>query len=246
MTFCRDFSNIARSDFAETMNPHQILHLPWQVRTYGPLWTASSLPFESANGLLSKALTGTVNFDKLIVERYLRIHSCLSSEVLQDGIEDLTKRFCGVNMNSDWRKYIRLTDAVKKANIDYPTAKISSHLQFGHLQYDSCCYSRFSTSRDVPNSYIKFMDANSLTRLGQIEVFVEDNGMKMCIVRIFDTVDSIRCPILGASTPKYFNQVISSRSSVTVNLSSICAKLLRIDTNGETWLVELSKHFEHN
>jgi len=43
----------------ETLNFHLLLHLVQCVRRYGPLWTTSCFPFETANGFLVQCLTGT-------------------------------------------------------------------------------------------------------------------------------------------------------------------------------------------
>ena len=43
----------------ETLNFHLLLHLIACVRLYGPLWTVSCFPFETANGFLVRCISGT-------------------------------------------------------------------------------------------------------------------------------------------------------------------------------------------
>jgi len=42
-----------------SINFHLLVHLVECVREFGPLWTVSCFPFENANGLLVKCITGT-------------------------------------------------------------------------------------------------------------------------------------------------------------------------------------------
>ena len=42
-----------------TCNLHSLLHLPQNVRDFGPLYTTSCFPYENANGILKKLVTGT-------------------------------------------------------------------------------------------------------------------------------------------------------------------------------------------
>ena len=42
-----------------TCNLHSLLHFPQNVRDFGPLYTTSCFPYENANEILKKLVTGT-------------------------------------------------------------------------------------------------------------------------------------------------------------------------------------------
>ena len=49
---------------AATMNVHQLRHLTFHVRNWGPLWSFSCFAFESLNGELKKYFHGTKNMSE--------------------------------------------------------------------------------------------------------------------------------------------------------------------------------------
>ena len=74
-----------------TINVHYMTLLRRQVENYGPIWCTSAFMFESANNLLSKPLTGTVNRLELIIERYVRRKSLLSTKLKNDNLLDFSQ-----------------------------------------------------------------------------------------------------------------------------------------------------------
>ena len=53
-------------------NVHSLVHLTWQVQSFGPLWCLSAMPFEAANFSFKRNFTGTVNHLCLQADRYLK------------------------------------------------------------------------------------------------------------------------------------------------------------------------------
>lgn len=51
----------------QTINIHNLLHLPQSVRELGPLWTHSCFHFEDKNGYILKMIHGTQNVSSQIV-----------------------------------------------------------------------------------------------------------------------------------------------------------------------------------
>ena len=51
----------------QTINIHNLLHLPQSVRELGPLWTNSCFHFEDKNGYILKMIRGTQNVASQIV-----------------------------------------------------------------------------------------------------------------------------------------------------------------------------------
>ena len=71
---------------------HALSHLAWQVRSFGPLWTASAMMFESANYLLQSKFTGTVNHLQLLVERYIRNKDSYRREIGDNKLAEFASK----------------------------------------------------------------------------------------------------------------------------------------------------------
>ena len=57
-SFCQDFSSLYEERF-QTLNVHQLLHLPDDVKDLGPVYTHSCFSFEDKNGFIFKLIHGT-------------------------------------------------------------------------------------------------------------------------------------------------------------------------------------------
>lgn len=66
--FLYKFEDLYHVKFA-TINFHMLLHLPDQVRKFGPLWTTSCMAMEDLNGQFKRMVHGTVHVAKQIVPR---------------------------------------------------------------------------------------------------------------------------------------------------------------------------------
>ena len=76
-------------------NVHALSHLAWQVRSFGPFWTASAMMFESANYLLQSKFTGTVNHLQLLVERYIRNKDSYRKEIGDNKLAEFASKLRG-------------------------------------------------------------------------------------------------------------------------------------------------------
>ena len=92
--FCALFHSLYEERFI-TMNIHQLLHLPDNVRELGPLYTHSCFPFEDKNGFILKQIHGTQFIDSQIIYAVTltqKIPELKQSCILPDSEED--KLFC--------------------------------------------------------------------------------------------------------------------------------------------------------
>ena len=55
----------------QTMNFHLLRHFAWQVKNWGPLWSYSCFPFESANGQIRKLFHGTRDMSEQVYNLYI-------------------------------------------------------------------------------------------------------------------------------------------------------------------------------
>ena len=109
--FCTGLGALDRAE--QTFNLHSLRHLTWQVRTYGPLWTASCFAFESAHHSLVSTFTGSVNNLRLLVERYLVKKSLLGSNIENDALFDLTSELIS-GRKKFTHGHLRNTDVVRE------------------------------------------------------------------------------------------------------------------------------------
>lgn len=92
--FCALFSSIYEERFT-TLNIHQLLHLPDNVRELGPLYTHSCFPFEDKNGFLLKQIHSTQFIDSQIMYAVTLTHKIpeLRQSCILPNSED-DKLFC--------------------------------------------------------------------------------------------------------------------------------------------------------
>ena len=67
-------------------NMHSLVHLTWQVQSFGPLWCLSAMPFEAANFSFKRHFTGTVNHLCLQADRYLKKKEGLRKKPKKDSL----------------------------------------------------------------------------------------------------------------------------------------------------------------
>ena len=78
-----------------TPNVHEMPHLAWLVRSFGPLLTTSAMVFESANYLLKPKFKGTVNHPLLLLESYVRDKDTYRGNIRNSDLADLARKKSG-------------------------------------------------------------------------------------------------------------------------------------------------------
>ena len=140
-------------------NVHALSHLAWQVRSFGPLWTASAMMFESANYLLQSKFTGTVNHLQLLVERCIRNKDSYRREIGDNKLAEFASKLRGKKRFFKQCLSSGIPDDIRaEGDVFYSNAKLS------FFELDSLCH---QLSR---NSYISYR-SNGRLRYGQIRVF---------------------------------------------------------------------------
>ena len=127
-----------------TINVHYLTHLGWQVENYGPLWCTSAFMFESANNLLSKPFTGTVNHLELSIERYVRRKNLLSTKLKNDNLVDFAQSLG--NTTKPYKERPIVNHSVLPVHIDPSDSCLRSTMEVNYLRLDSLPYSTSSNA----------------------------------------------------------------------------------------------------
>lgn len=171
-----------------SLNIHQILHLPDNVRTLGPLWTNSCFPFEDINGQLVKNVHGTTDVESQISSRHLQVLS-FSGKVskLKDGpVRDfLEKHKTHVKIIESigdckpvgkYKKIKDLPDKIDWTHIGEDVANFSIW-QYYRLLKNGILYISDSYKSDIKtNSFTQFIFKGKIC-FGKILYFLKTNFM---------------------------------------------------------------------
>ena len=225
----------AYTDIVFSPNLHSLNHLAWQVRNFGPLWTCSSIMFESANYLLKSKFTGTVNILPLIIERYHRNKETLKQNVAEDALADLCHQF-----RNTTKRFKRTV--LDKSRLPFQFRNeftpFYSNAKLTYFELDSVFHST------AINSYVTFL-MNNATHCGQIQFFIGGCPEKV-MIQHFEIMESYQCE-KKIDLPIYsFHEVKESARVALINLHSVTEKLLRVDISERIYLVPLINMFEHD
>ena len=147
--FCTGLGVLDRAE--QTFNLHSLRHLTWQVRNYGPLWTASWFAFQSAHHSLVSTFTGSVNHLRLLVERYLVKKSVLGSNIENDALFDLTSELIS-GRKKFTHGHLRNTDVVGELCNRAPS--VTAREMLHGVVFDSA-----SDTKSSSNSHIMFFSS---------------------------------------------------------------------------------------
>ena len=224
-------------EYCFTIKVHFLNHLSWQVRNYGPLWCTSAFMFESANHLLSRPFTGTVNHLDLITEQFLRRKKLLSTKLKKDNLVGFAQTLGNTSKEFIERRVVDETALPLHYNPDDDCLR--STMQVNCLKLDSLTYSTNA------NAYISFEDC-SVLKFGEIVVF-EKSENTTCLVNLFNVKQTIGVE-KSSAPPDVISFVVVEYSGYQqeVFVNSIKNKLVRIDVDDKVCLSVLLDHFEHD
>ena len=234
--FCAGFADIDSAE--QIFNLHSLRHLTWQVRNYGPLWTASCFAFESAHHSLVSAFTGSVNHLRLLVERYLVKKSLLRTNLENDALFNLTSELIS------GRKKIgqgHLKDTVDVRELCGRASSVSAREVLNGLAFDSA-----SDTKSNSNSFITFspIGADQLI-FGQVIAFFRRGRRKFCLVELYAVQKSFKCPG-GDRLPCAFDHGKTTNERIDLPCERILGKLIVFSFEHQNILIKLSSHFDHN
>ena len=232
------FLDCLKEDHSEVVfspNVHALSHLAWQVKSFGPLWTTSGLMFESANYLLQSKFTGTVNHLPLLVERYGRNKAAYSFEIANDCLSE----FCfELKKRSKRFKLNVLTAGIAKDLLDKGDL-FYSNCQIKNWEFDSLAHG------SSKNSYISYI-SNNYTKYGQIRLFLSSNGFKKIAVDVINVIEGFKSgEVSGVPIFSFLRVTMSSKREI-ISEKSLKEKLMRINLDGDFFLVPLIDSFEHD
>ena len=233
--FCVGFAALDQNE--QTFNLHSLRHLTWQVRNYGPLWTASCFAFESAHHSLVSTFTGSVNHLRLLVERYLTKKSLLSSKIDNDGLFDLTTELVRGRKKFG---YGHLKESATVRELSLRASSVSAREIVNGVAYDSA-----SDTKSDRNSFISYSsDCSGKLWFGQIIAFFRLDGRRFCLVERYIVEKAFTCP--EADLACAFFRVAKPEERIDVPCDAIFAKMIAFFTDQEKFFVKLSPHFDHN
>ena len=231
------FLNKTKDQFGEEVfssNVHSLIHLPWQLKFYGPIWSMSAMMFESANYLLQSKFTGTVNHLSSLVERYLRSKQSLKVEVVKDSLLEFclslrnTKRFC--------RKVV--TSGI-------PESLLSPGTVFYSNCYHNLLWLDSKAHLSSKNSYLAYSDGSNI-RYGQASIFFTVGGIENVSVEMFRVTDSYKCNSASNFDVYSYIKVEKLKKYETISVELIVSKCLLIKVSHELYLVPLLQMLEHD
>ena len=182
--FCTGLGVLDRAE--QTFNLHSLRHLTWQVRNYGPLWTASWFAFQSAHHSLVSTFTGSVNHLRLLVERYLVKKSVLGSNIENDALFDLTSELIS-GRKKFTHGHLRNTDVVGELCNRAPSVTAKEMLH--GVVFDSA-----SDTKSSSNSHIMFFfQLVPISSFGQVIAFFDVGGRRFSLVELYSIEKSFEC-----------------------------------------------------
>ena len=230
------FLEDTKLEYTETVfsaNMHALTHLTWQVRNFGPLWTTSSMMFESANYLLSSKFSGTVNHLPLLVERYNRNKAAWRSPIVNDQLSEFCEKM----------RAVKVFKHISIPNTDVPEDLRKNERQFyRNLKWKNFV---FDISTNGKDSYVAAFYRGEII-CGKLRMFYSEKGEDYASVERFKVVESRSSP-LGSTHQIYsFFLVEESSELITFNQKLISNKLLFFRTSIAKFLVPLIEAFEHD
>ena len=234
------FLNVTASQYDEycfTINVHFLSHLCWQVRNFGPLWSTSAFMFESANNMLSKPFTGTVNHLDLIIERYIRRKKLLLSELINDDLFDFAESLgCSTKVFAEHKV---IDETALPIHFDSRDPSLFSTMSLRTLNLDSLTYSTNN------NAYVSFMQS-ALQQYGEIVVF-QKSDIVTCLVNVFRVVKRFSHKYCTEKTEILsFVEVEYAGYQKEISITDILNKLFRIDLAHRVFLSVIVDHFDHD
>ena len=225
----------AYSDIVFSPNLHSLSHLAWQVKNFGPLWTCSSMMFESANYLLKSKFTGTVNILPLVIERYHRNKDTLKQHVAEDSLADLCHQF-----RNTTKRFNRTVLDQSRLPFQFRNeiTPFYSNAKFAYFELDSIFHSNSN------NSYVTFL-LDDAPHCGQAQYFMGGCPEKV-MIQHFKIVESYQCTKKVDLPIFSFHEVKQSDRVTLINLHSVTEKLLRVDISERIYLIPLINMFEHD
>ena len=195
--------------------------------------------FESANFLLKKNLTGTVNHLDLLVERYLRAKNTLETKIEEDSLADFALYL--TDEGAGTRRCLFDVNRLPSTCLSHllgRSAYSKAKLRFQDLDSVS------NPSSDT-NSYVEFKH-NLSQCVGQLLFFFDDDNGTKCVIMGFCICKTLSCSLNCPLNVVSYYEVKPSDHVFEIELCAITSKLMRIDVLKKTYLTPVLLHFEHD
>jgi len=203
---------------------------------FGPLWSTSAVMFESANYLLKKTFSGSVNHMDLLVERYIRNKVSRRKRIACDSISHWV---CSLRGKTQFdRKYEELNPHLRKYLPSF-TGKffVNTKTEFHTIEA--------SNNESNVNSFVTVCSDEELIA-GEVLIFFESSPEDQLLLRVYRCKKIYRCIDASEDLPAAFFEARATEDVRQYSVSQIDEKLVKIRVDEKIYFVPLLKHFEHD
>ena len=228
---------------------HALVHLPEQVRRFGPLWVTSASVFESAFGIMKSFVKGSRNEGKQIIERFLRYQMNNT-----DNQSDTTTRLPDKNGVFCSGKCLPISiEILNEYGIESTTARQVHKITVNHVGYTSFSYSRKGHS--ASHYATVFFDGDDKKRFLRINHIVVDRDNELlCLCRFFTSskyfptldfsdIPDINVRVLDEHCPV---RLLKKGKLGVVSAKHLLSHFILINSDGNTYGIPHLNDFEHN
>ena len=167
--FCQEIVSInGDNERKETINVHNLRHLPDQVSRFGPLFCQSAMSFEAANRSLGEVFSGSNSECEIICRRLLQRHKLQSVEINDARLCPLYSKLSGnPNKISGPDDFVE-TEALLEGRQFYTDGVFSNRQWHRNVYFDSPAYKKSKQG----NCFVSFFYGNE-EFFGKIQYFVK-------------------------------------------------------------------------
>ena len=215
-------------------NVHSLVHLTWQVQSFGPLWCLSAMPFEAANFSFKRNFTGTVNHLCLQADRYLKKKEGLRKKPKKDSLF----KFCNkLQKRKSFKKRYLTNDGLSTKYKTEASATFYCNQQFSFFEIVS------ANNKTDKNSFISYHCQKK--RFGQVEIFFEDSESEKAVVREYKSKGFCRPTVYDLPIFLYLELKKTDNIKI-IRQNQIEEKLIKIEFENQLFVVPIINCFEHD
>ena len=216
-------------------NIHSLLHLAWQVESFGPLWCLSAMPFEALNFFFKRNFTGTVNHLGLQADRYLKKKDALRKKPKKDLLSKLCAK---LKKEKPFKhRYLTSDGLASKFSLEN-SAKFYSNQKFPFFHVESVHHGT------TKNSFVSF-NCNGNKKFGQVQVFFDEGESNGVVIQEYRSVAFVRPRESGLQIYLY-NELKKTENIRIIRQNQIDEKLIKVEYGNKFYFIPLVNCWEHD
>ncbi|XP_046405027.1 uncharacterized protein LOC124170349 [Ischnura elegans] len=232
-----------------TYNMHQLLHMAESVRRWGPLWTRTAYPFESALGEMTRVIKATRGVPHQIV-RQMELNLSRKFIARHAAIGDGASSYCSNLLNyrhvmkSDLLgpEVVALGSGVPYHGSKYDLLVDSPLTEYQRIVRKGMLYSSYTKNKEshTDNSYVELFDGR-FARILHIIVCTEEDGNDaiFIIMRV--------CKTVVIPKIKHIKKCQGYEKTISCAFSKVKSVAVAVGKEGDLYLCSIPrKHFLMN